>query len=216
MKRILSVVVLVPMFCWVAWAVDAAKELDAAAQVVQSMSSSHQIPSSLLKQAKCIAVIPKLTKAGFIVGGKHGNGVVSCRTASGWSAPAFITISGGSVGLQAGGEQQDVVLLMNDQGAQELKAGHWDLGAEAVAAGPTGGTGTTESTGWKAPVLSYSNSSGAFAGLDVGGSKLGTDKDTIHNIYGANASFEGILNGETHPPASAQQFLSALGQASGK
>lgn len=216
MKRILSVVALVPMFCWLAWAVDAAKELDAAAQVVQSMSSSHQIPSSLLKQAKCIAVIPKLTKAGFIVGGKHGNGVVSCRTASGWSAPAFITISGGSVGLQAGGEQQDVVLLMNDQGAQELKAGHWDLGAEAVAAGPTGGTGTTESTGWKAPVLSYSNSSGAFAGLDVGGSKLGTDKDTIHNIYGANASFEGILNGETHPPASAQQFLSALGQASGK
>lgn len=216
MKRILSLVVLVPIFCWLAWAADAAKELDAAAQVVQSMASSHQIPASLLKQAKCVAVIPKLTKAGFIVGGKHGNGVVSCRTSSGWSAPAFITMSGGSVGLQAGGEQQDVVLLMNDQGAQELKAGHWDLGAEAVAAGPTGSTGTTESTGWKAPVLSYSSSSGAFAGLDVGGSKLGTDKDTIHNVYGANASFEEILNGQTHAPASAEQFLSALQQVGGK
>ena len=216
MKRVLSLAVFVPMFCWLAWAADAAKELDASAQVVQNMASSNQISSSLLKKAKCIAVIPKLTKAGFIVGGKHGNGVVSCRATSGWSAPAFITITGGSVGLQAGGEQQDIVLLMNDQGAQELKAGHWDLGAEAVAAGPTGSTGDTESTGWKAPVLSYSNASGAFAGLDVGGSKLSADKDLIHNVYGENASFEETLSGRVQAPASAQQFLSALEKVAGR
>src|SRR5215467_12845070 len=121
MKRLVfSVAVFVLMFCWIASASDAAKELDAAAQVLQDMASSKQIPSSLLQQAKCIAVIPKLTKAGFIVGGKHGNGVVNCRTASGWGAPGFITITGGSVGLQAGGEKQDVVLLMNAQGAEEL------------------------------------------------------------------------------------------------
>src|SRR5215467_2206036 len=121
MKRlVLSVAVSVLMFCWIASAADAAKELDAAAQVLQNMASSNQIPTSLLNQAKCIAVIPKLTKAGFIVGGKHGNGVVNCRTASGWGAPGFITITGGSVGLQAGGEKQDVVLLMNAQGAEEL------------------------------------------------------------------------------------------------
>src|SRR5215467_12326939 len=196
MKRLVfSVAVFVLMFCWIASASDAAKELDAAAQVLQDMASSKQIPSSLLQQAKCIAVIPKLTKAGFIVGGKHGNGVVSCRTISGWSAPAFITITGGSIGLQAGAEQQDIVLLMNDQGAQELKSGHWDLGAEAVAAGPTRSTGETETTGWKAPVLSYSNASGAFAGVDVGGSKLGADKDLIHNVYGESTSFEETLNG---------------------
>ena len=129
MKRLLSLAVVVLMFCWLAWAADAAKELDGAAQVLRSMSSSSQIPSTLLKQSKCIAVIPKLTKAGFIVGGKHGGGVVSCRTASGWSAPAFITITGGSLGLQAGAEHQDVVLLMNDKGAQELRSGHGDLGS---------------------------------------------------------------------------------------
>ena len=204
------------MSCWLAWGADAAKELDAAAQVVQSMASSNQIPSSLLSQAKCIATIPKLTKGGFIVGGKHGGGVVSCRTASGWSAPAFITMTGGSVGLQAGAEHQDIVLLMNDQGAQELKVGHWDVGAEAVAAGPSGGTGTTQSTGWKAPVLSYSNSSGAFAGADIGGSKIGADEDTIHNLYGKNANFQAVLDGGVQAPASAQQFLSALQTAASK
>src|SRR5215471_3520843 len=215
MKKILSLAAVVVMSCWVAWAADAAKELDAAAQVVQNMASSNQIPSNLLNQAKCIAVIPKLNKAGFIVGGKHGGGVVSCRTSSGWSAPAFITISGGSVGLQAGAEHQDVVLLMNDKGAQELRSGHWDLGAEAAAAGASGGAEASESTGWKTPVLSYSNANGAFAGADVGGSKLGTDKDMIHDLYGKDAQFEAILDGQVHPPASAQPFLAALQQVAG-
>jgi lipid-binding SYLF domain-containing protein len=201
---------------WLSWAADAAKELDAAAQVVQTMASSRQIPSSLLRQAKCVAVIPKMTKAGFMIGGKHGNGVVACRTSSGWSAPGFISITGGSIGFQAGAEQQDLVLLMNAQGEQELKNGHWDLGAEAVAAGPTGGTGSEASTGWKAPVLSYSSASGAFAGADIGGSKIGTDNDTIHATYGESASLESILDGKVQPPASAQKFTSALQQATGK
>ena len=210
MKKLLSLAIFVTMFCWLAWAADAAKELDAAAQVLQNMTSSNQIPASLLSQAKCIAVIPDVTKAGFIVGGKHGGGAVSCRTASGWGAPAFITMSGGSLGLQAGAEHQDVVLLMNQQGADELKSGHWDLGAEAAAAGPSGGKEATESTGWKAPVLSYSNSSGAFAGADVGGSKIGADNDLIHDVYGKDTTFQAILEGQVQPPASAQRFMSAL------
>jgi lipid-binding SYLF domain-containing protein len=212
MKRALSLAVFVAMFCWLAWAADAAKELDAAAQVLQNMTSANEIPSNLLKQAACIAVIPKLTKAGFIVGGEHGNGVVSCRTAEGWSSPAFITMSGGSVGLQAGGEHQDIVLLMNRKGEQELKNGHWDLGAGASAVGPSGGSEVSEETGWKAPVLSYSNSKGAFAGADVGGSKIGIDTDTIHNLYGEKVTFQTILDGQIPPPASAQPFLSALGK----
>src|SRR5262249_42730353 len=183
MKRALFLLGAVGTFTCMSWAVDAAKEMNAAAQVVQDMTKSNQIPASLLSRAKCIAVIPRLTKAGFIVGGEHGNGVVSCRTSSGWSAPAFITMGGGSIGLQAGGEHQDIVLLLNEQGERELSGGHWDLGAEAVAAGPTGASaGRTESTGWKAPVLSYAHSSGAYAGANLEGSKLNADQDTMHNI----------------------------------
>jgi len=210
MKKLLSLAILVTAFCWLAWAADAAKELDAAAQVLQNMTSSNQIPTSVLGQAKCIAVIPDLTKAGFIVGGEHGGGAVSCRTASGWGPPAFITMGGGGVGLQAGAEHQDIVLLMNQQGADELKSGHWDLGAEASAAGPSGGKEASESTGWKAPVLTYSNASGAFAGADVGASKIGADNDRIHDVYGKDASFQSILEGQVQPPASAQRFMSAL------
>ena len=214
MKKLVSLAVFVAMFCWLAWAADAGKELNAAAQVVQNMTSSNKIPPNLLRQARCIAVIPKLTKAGLIVGGQHGNGAVSCRTNTGWSAPAFITMSGGSLGLQAGGEHQDIVLLMNQKGEEELKNGHWSLGAEAVAAGPNGGTGPTTETGWKAPVLSYASSSGAFAGADVGGSKIGTDSDTIHNLYGPDATFQTVLSGQVKAPPSAHEFLSALHQVS--
>ncbi len=217
MRKAFSATLFVALIALAAWAVDASQLLSAATQTVQSMSQSNQIPSSLLQQAKCITVVPKLTKAGFIVGGEHGNGVVSCRNTSGWSAPAFITVTGGSVGLQAGGEHQEYVLLMNDQGKQELTSGHWDLGAEAVAAGPTGDSaGRTESTGWKAPVLSYAHSSGAYAGANLQGSKLNVDNDTIHNLYGSNAAIQSLLNGDTPAPASAQQFLAALQQVAGK
>jgi SH3 domain-containing YSC84-like protein 1 len=210
MRRLVCFAALVAMFSCLAWAADEAKELDSAAQVLQNMVSSHQIPSTLLEQSKCIAVIPKLTKVGLGIGGKHGTGAVSCRGASGWSAPAFISLSGGSVGLQAGAEHQDIVLLMNQEGADQLKSGHWDLGASASAAGPNGGDAAATNTGWKAPVLSYSNANGAFAGADVGGSKIGQDKDAIHNVYGKDATFEGILEGQTQPPAAAQNFMSAL------
>jgi SH3 domain-containing YSC84-like protein 1 len=219
MRRVFSIVVLVPLLCAPAlWAVDNTKVLDAASQTVQSMTAGAKpIPSSLLRAAQCIAVVPRLTKAGFIVGGEHGNGVVSCRTASGWSAPAFITITGGSVGLQAGGEHQEIVLLMNNQGKQELTNGHWDLGAEAVAAGPTGDSaGVGQSTGWKAPVLSYSHSSGAYAGANLQGSKMDLDQDANHNLYGPSASIQSILGGQAQTPKAAQQFLSALEQVAGK
>lgn len=212
MKRTVCSAISIATLCWAAFAADAPKELDSAAHVLHEMVSSNQIPRSLLSQAKCIAVIPDLTKAGFIVGGKHGNGVVSCRTSSGWSAPAFISMSGGSVGLQAGAAHQDIVLLMNPQGAEELKSGHWDFGAGVAAAGPSGGADANATTGWKAPVLSYSNSNGAFAGADVGGSKLGADEDAIKDVYGKDKSFQAILDGQVQPPASAQQFLSALQQ----
>jgi len=214
MKKLVSLLAL-SLAGTLAFAADAPKVLTAAAQVMQKMTASNQIPSKVLRQAKCVAVIPKMAKAGFIVGGKHGNGVVSCRTNSGWSAPAFISMSGASIGLQAGAVEQDIVLLMNDQGKQELEGGHWDLGAEMVAAGPTGQAATTADTGWKTPVLSYSNAGGAFAGFDVGGSKIGIDQDTIKNTYGGSSSIQTILEGQVQPPAAADSFLAAVRQAAG-
>jgi len=218
MRRVLSITALLPLCALAVWAVDNTKVLGAATQTVQNMTTGAKpIPSSLLHAAKCVAVIPKLTKGGFIVGGEHGNGVVSCRTASSWSAPAFITITGASVGLQAGGEHQEIVLLMNAQGKEELTNGHWDLGAEAVAAGPTGDSaGATQSTGWKAPVLSYSHSSGAYAGANLQGSKIDLDQDANHNLYGPSASIKSILDGRARVPEAAQSFLSALDEVTGK
>jgi SH3 domain-containing YSC84-like protein 1 len=218
MRRVFSIAVFVSMCALALWAVDNSKVLDAATQTVQSMTTgANPIPSSLLHAAKCIAVVPKLTKAGFIVGGEHGNGVVSCRMTNSWSAPVFITITGGSLGLLAGAEHQEIVLLMNNQGKQELISGHWDLGAEAVAAGPTGDSaGAAESTGWKAPVLSYAHSSGAYAGANLQGSKINVDQDANHNLYGQSASIQSILDGQAQTPATAQQFLSALEHVAGR
>lgn len=184
------------------------EELNKAAQTIQDMTSSSQIPRQLLDQARCIGVIPKMTKGGFIAGGEHGSGVVSCRTASAWSAPAFFNISGGSFGLQAGLEKSEIVMLMNDQGKQYLTQSNFQLGAEAVAAGPTSGASGT--VGWKAPVLSYAKSKGAYAGVNLAGSTIHLDNDAIHQVYGSTATSEQVLNGSVQPPAQAQQFISAL------
>ena len=175
------------------------------------------IPEEVLDDAKCIVVVPHLIKAGFIVGGKHGRGVASCRTDSGWSAPAFINITGGSVGLQLGFEHQDMVLLMNKQGEQELSSGHWTLGAEAVAIGPNKqSTGGLDNSNWKTPVLIYSSASGAYAGASLEGSKISTDDQTIRDLYGPNATLQTILGGQVPPPGSAQSFLAALNEITAK
>jgi SH3 domain-containing YSC84-like protein 1 len=184
------------------------EELNKAAQTVQDLTSSNQIPQQLLSQAKCIGVIPSMTKGGFIAGGEHGSGVVSCRTANAWSAPAFFSISGGSFGLQAGLEKSEIVLLMNDQGRQYMTQSNFQLGAEAVAAGPT--SGASGAVGWKAPVLSYAKSKGAYAGVNLAGSTIHLDNDAIHHVYGSNATADQVLNGSVQPPAQAQQFISAL------
>jgi len=216
MRRIALFTAFVAVFTWTVWAADVNKELTNAADVMKDMTSNKQVPSSLLDQSKCIAVIPDVTKAGLGIGGKHGNGVVSCRTSSGWSAPAFISLTGGSVGFQAGVAKQDVILLMNDKGAQQLREGHWDMGAEAIAAGPSGGAEATDSTGWKTPVLSYTRSSGAYAGANLAGSKLKADEDMIHNQYGKDTTFTKVLDGQVKPDPSAQPFMSALGQVAQK
>jgi len=183
--------------------------LNNAGQVVQTMSSSNQIPASVVSQAQCVAVVPSLTKAGFLVGGEHGNGVVTCRTSSGWSAPAFISVSGGSFGMQAGGMQEDIVLLMNKQGQQDVMNGNFSLSANAVAAGPTGANAGASASTWSAPILSYKRSkNGAFAGASIQGSNISINHGAMHKVYGQNPSAQNILSGSVPAPSQAQTFLS--------
>jgi len=216
MTRVAAALMLM-LFAATAFANDSTKELDSAAVVIRNMTSSHQIPSSVLQNTECLAIIPAVKQAAVIVGGKHGNGVASCRTATGWSAPAFISITGGSVGLQAGLEHQDLVLLLNKQGEQELERGQWSLGAEAAAAGPMAtSSGGTEANGWKTPVLVYTTSTGAYAGASLEGSKISVDDQNLRNLYGPNASLQLVLNGQIPSPASAQAFLSTLNQVAKK
>ena len=195
----------------------ATTELDGATVVFNNMTASHQIPADVLANAECIAIFPAVPKAGAIVGGKHGGGVISCRGSNGWSAPGFISITGASVGLQLGLERQDIVLLMNKQGEQQLSGGHWVLGAEAVAAGPDKqSSGGLDSRNWKTPVLVYTSSSGEYMGMNLEGSNISVDNTTMRDLYGPNTTLQSILDGHVPPPGSAHPFLTALNQAIGK
>ncbi|MGO8983241.1 MAG: lipid-binding SYLF domain-containing protein [Terriglobales bacterium] len=175
------------------------------------------IPEEVLTGAKCIVVVPNLVKAGFIIGGKHGRGVATCRTPEGWSAPAFVSVGGGSWGLQIGVEGVDLVMLvMNDRGLQHLLSSKFELTGEgSVAAGPVGrhtsaGTDITMNT----EVLTYSRSKGVFAGLTLEGAVVEQDNDSTRAIYGENMRFREILSGHVPAPASAEPFMKAVADAS--
>jgi len=176
------------------------------------------IPSDILGSAKCVAVVPNLLKGGFIVGGAHGRGMATCRTATGWSAPAPITTTGGSVGLQIGGQSVDLVMVvMNDRGMQALLTNKFKLGADAsVAAGPVG-RHTEGATDWKlrAEVLTYSRARGLFAGISFNGAVIKQDEDATGELYGRQVDFKTILTGSVQPPQTAEKFLAAVKQAAG-
>jgi len=154
------------------------------------------IPGDLLAKAECVAVFPKVVKAGFILAGQGGRGVASCRTSAGWSAPAFFEIKGGSVGLQIGGQATDFVLLfMNEGGMQSLLSDKFELGGDAsVAAGPVGRT-TSATTDIKmdAQILSYSRSKGLFAGVSLKGSVISPEKSDMKGTYGEGVTAQTVL-----------------------
>src|SRR5579863_3991825 len=174
------------------------------------------IPEEVLSGAKCILVVPDLIKGGFIFGGKHGRGVASCRTSSGWSAPAFVSVGGGSWGLQIGVEGVDLVMLvMNEQGFQHLLSSKFELTGEgSVAAGPIG-RHASAGTDWKmnTEMLTYSRSKGVFAGLTLEGAVVEQDNDSTHAIYGKSTAFRTILDGKTSTPKSAEAFIHAVSEA---
>src|ERR1700730_8569767 len=174
------------------------------------------IPEEVLSNAKCIVVVPDLIKGGFVFGGKHGRGVATCRTADGWSAPAFISVGGGSWGLQIGVEDVDLVMLvMNDRGLQHLLSSKFELTGEgSVAAGPVG-RHASAGTDWKmnTEMLTYSRSKGLFAGLTLEGAVVEQDNDSTHAIYGKHIEFRSILSGKASTPRSADAFIRAVSEA---
>ena len=188
MKTLLRVLLCAVMLTSVAFASEAASSrLETSATVLNEIMATPDkgIPSDILGSAKCVAVVPNLLKGGFIVGGAHGRGMATCRTATGWSAPAPITTTGGSVGLQIGGQAVDLVMVvMNDRGMQALLTNKFKLGADAsVAAGPVG-RHTEGATDWKlrAEVLTYSRARGLFAGISFNGAVIKQDEDATGEL----------------------------------
>jgi len=197
---------------------DTVDRLQKSVDVLHAIMSTPDkgIPEEVLSNAKCILVVPDLIKGGFILGGKHGRGVATCRTAEGWSAPAFVSLSGGSAGLQIGLEGVDLVMLvMNDQGFQHLLSSKFELTGEASgAAGPVG-RHASAGTDWKmnTEVLTYSRSQGVFAGLTLEGAVVQQDDDSTRAIYGKNMKFRSILSGKASTPKSADAFMKAVSNA---
>src|ERR1700752_4903929 len=166
-----------------------------------------------MQGSKCIAVIPSMVKIAVGFGGNHGKGVATCRTEHGWSAPAPITITGGSWGLQLGGQAIDLVMVVtNEQGMQHLLASKFKLGADAsAAAGPVGRDAAADTDiKMKAEVLTYSRARGLFAGIDLSGAALTQDKDETRLLYGKFEPFSEILNGKVEPTSSSRPFLAAV------
>jgi len=197
---------------------EAVERLDNATKVLHEIMAApdNGIPEEVLEHAKCVAVVPHLMKGGFIIGAEHGKGVATCRTAKGWSAPAFITVSGGSVGFQIGIEGVDLVMIIqNEKGMQRLLSSDFKLGADAsVAAGPVG-RHASAGTSWKldAEILTYSRAKGAFAGIAFDGASVRQDDDSTRAIYGKKITTRRALTGRVAAPLAAQSFLDAVRNA---
>ena len=197
---------------------DSVARLQSSVDVINAIMAAPDkgVPEEVLNGAKCIVVVPNMIKGGFVFGGKHGRGVASCRTAEGWSAPAFVSVGGGSAGFQIGLEGVDLVMLvMNDKGLQQLLSSKFELTGEgSVAAGPVGGHASA-GTDWKmtTEVLTYSRSKGVFAGLTLEGAVVEQDNDSTRAIYGKHMEFRNILSGKVATPKSADPFMKAVAEA---
>ena len=194
---------------------DEVRRMDAAATVLNEVMGTPDkgIPEEILESAKCVAVVPSMLKGGFVVGADYGKGVATCRTPTGWSAPAPFKVAGGSVGFQIGGEAADVVMvIMNDKGMKDLLSSKFKLGVDAsVAAGPVGRHAEGD-TDWKmrAEVLSYSRARGVFAGIALEGAAITQDEEETQVLYGEKISFQQILTGGVPAPSGSGNFLAAV------
>ena len=184
---------------------------DAQAVITQIMATPDKgIPNSIMASANCVTVIPSYKKAAFVVGAQYGQGVVTCRTPKGWSAPVFVQLAGGSFGFQIGVQGTDLIILaMNDRGLQDMLKNKFKLGADAAASAGPVGRNAQAGTDWKmnAELLTYSRSKGLFAGIDLDGSVLSQNEDDTRVMYGAAIPFETILKGNKPTPDEARPFV---------
>jgi SH3 domain-containing YSC84-like protein 1 len=220
-KYLLALSAVALIFAGLSWAADdkdqsdIAKRIDASANVLNEIMATPDkaIPDGIMNNAKCIAVVPSMIKIAVGFGGNHGKGVATCRTASGWSAPAPISITGGSWGLQLGGQAIDLVMVVtNDQGMQHLLSSKFKLGADAsAAAGPVGRDATADTdVKMRAEVLTYSRARGIFAGIDLSGAAITQDNDDTMTLYGKAIPFATILSGKVQAPNGCDSFLAAV------
>ena len=224
MKKLMTFVAILGMSS-MAWAASdreaTVDRLDHAGAVLHEIMAAPDkgIPEEVLEHTKCVAVVPHMLKGGFVFGAENGRGVATCRTANGWSAPAFFAITGGSWGLQIGVEGVDLVMIIqNDRGMEHLISSDFQLGGDAsAAAGPVGRHASAD-TDWKleTEVLTYSRARGAFAGLTLTGAAIRRDNDSTEAIYGHDITTRRILRGEIAVPASAGAFLDAVRDAKAK
>jgi lipid-binding SYLF domain-containing protein len=195
---------------------DEARRLRASAVVFGEIMGADdaRIPEAILTKAEGIAVFPSTVKAGFIFGGQRGRGVLSARTPTGWSAPGFLTLTGGSFGLQAGGQATDIILVINDRrGLENLVRNQFKFGADAsVAAGPVGRDAQAATDlQLRAQILSYSRARGLFAGVTINGSTIRQDRDANQRFYGRPLEMAQIVfDGAATPPPPAMPWSEAL------
>ena len=195
------------------------KKLNEATTVLSEIRNApdNGIPDSVWSKAHCVVVIPDLKKAGFIVGGEHGSGVMSCKNANTWGPPVFMEMTKASAGFQAGVSSTDLVLVvMNESGADKLLRNKVTLGADAsVAAGPVGRAASAATDAQlSAQMLSYSRAKGLFAGINLSGGSLNPDNSKNERAYGPNASARDIALGTAKVKVSveAQAFTKSLGR----
>ena len=221
MKKLITLVAVLSLtsFGWAATDREATTDrLDHAGKILNEIMSAPDkgIPEEVFEHAKCIAVVPHMLKGGFVLGAENGRGVTTCRTANGWSAPAFFTVTGGSFGFQIGVEGVDLILIIqNEKGMEQLIGSKFEIGADAsAAAGPVGRHASAD-TDWKlnTEILTYSRARGAFAGVALKGSAIRRDDDSTEAIYGHDISTRRILQGEVAVPQAAHEFLDAVRDA---
>jgi lipid-binding SYLF domain-containing protein len=199
------------------------ERLDKATAVFRQIMAAPDsaIPREFLEVAQCIVVVPGLKTAAFMIGGKFGRGFLSCRNKNGegWSAPGAVRIEGGSFGLQMGGSETDLIMLvMNSRGVDKLLSAEFTLGAEgSIAAGPVGRTASAHTdTHMDAEILSWSRSQGLFMGLALEGATLRQDEDDNASLYGKKIPNREIVRGGVPVPAAAEKLITVLNQYSAR
>jgi lipid-binding SYLF domain-containing protein len=191
--------------------------IDAAHAILHELMATPDkgIPLDIAASAQCVVVVPSFKKGAFIFGGEYGQGVATCRTAHGWSAPVFVQMAGGSFGFQIGGQSTDLVLIGRTHGSLDhLLKDKVKLGGDvSVAAGPVGRSSQASTTELaNAEFLAYSRNKGLFAGIDLQGDEVNQNVKDTSDLYGHDISFEKVLGGGVPTPPIAAHFVRTVSE----